>query len=251
MAQGTLPAIDEETGRRRSSIVPSARDSRSSVASDQPRPEGLTIRRTSSAPAPISRESPGEIPADMSRMRTMRRRSTSSGLFSGQPGLRSRTNSIEPPHQWMPGDPRRQSALPIEEDVFEENDNFSFKEVKRSPLAVDPLEFEQLLSKRRESQRTVNFLHRQDSRPLLINIERERQSFSQPPFQLPTLEAPLLEIGSLKRGQSDGKSDVDKERGGRYRRIFRFHPFKGRSGLSGLTNGVSKNCWVSHGQATI
>ena len=92
----------------------------------------------------------------------------------------------------------------------------------------------------------MNFLHRQDSRPLLINIERERQSVSQPPFQLPTLEAPLLEIGSLKRGQSDEKSDLDKERGGRYRRIFRFHPFKGRSGLSGLTNGVSEKKFRYH-----
>ena len=115
---------------------------------------------------------------------------------------------------------------------------FPFMEVKRTPL--DPIELDELLDRRRESQRTINFLHRQDSRPLLLNVERNRQ----PSIQIPTLQAPLLELGSgaLIRGQSE-ESAVDGEDGkgkGRYRKIFRFHPFKGQSGLRGLTNGVGE-----------
>ena len=264
MAQGALPAIDEEAGRRRSSILPTIRDSvpgnsRTSVVSEHPRPEGLAIRRTSSAPSSGIGESPAET--DRSRMRSVRRRSSSSGLFTGQPAFRSRSGSIVSPAGQPAFRSRSGSVVsPAGQPAFRSRSGsivspqqgqgilrqestmsvakFPFMEVKRTPL--DPIELDELLEKRRESQRTINFLHRQDSRPLLLNVERNRQ----PSIQIPTLQAPLLELGSgaLIRGQSEESAvDGDEVKGkGRYRKIFRFHPFKGQSGLRGLTNGVGE-----------
>jgi hypothetical protein len=174
----------------------------------------------------------------------IKRQSSSSGLFTGQPGIRSRSGSIAYSYPSIHYYPRHESSTSLDE-VFETNESFTFKEVKRKPLDLDPLEFEELLNKRRESQRTINFLHRQDSKPLLINVERERRvplSNEKAPF--PTLHASgELPAGALEWCQSEEESGINKYESkgkSRYRRIFRFHPFKGRSGLRGLTSGVSK-----------
>ncbi|KAL5270246.1 hypothetical protein ACHWQZ_G001099 [Mnemiopsis leidyi] len=245
-----LPAIDEESGRRRSSIFPTIRDtapghSRPSVVVEHPRPQGLAIRRTSSAPSTGLGESPAEVPTDRSRMRSVRRKSTSSGLFSGPPASRSRSGSIVSPQQGQ-GILRQESTVSVAK--------FPYVEVKRTPL--DPIELDELLDRRRESQRTINFLHRQDSKPLLLNVDRSRP----PSIQIPTLQAPLLELGSgaMIRGlsqESTGDVEEVKEKG-RYRKLLRFHPFKGQSGLRGLTHGEStthyfKMCDQLHSSPTM
>ena len=263
-AQSSLPAIDEEAARRRrSSLAQSRRDSvmaggsRASVSSNNPRPEDCNrtggsrasvssnnprpedYNRTNSAPDPG--ESPAEVPSDRSRMRVVRRRSTSSGLFSGLlPGMRSRTASIVSTQQGSQRNLMRGSEIHLEEE-----ENFPFKEVKRKPLEHD-VELEEMIIKRRESQRIMNFLHRQDSTPLLMNVERkgrERRVREQPPpYQFPILETPFSRCfrdGSLKRGPSEEESETSSRKR-RYRGLFRFHPFKGRCGLKGLTKGVGE-----------
>ena len=211
--------------------------SRASVSSNNPRPG--EYNRTNSAPDPG--ESAAEVPSERSRMRVVRRRSTSSGLFSGLlPGMRSRTASIVSTQQGSQRNLMRGSEIHLEEE-----ENFPFKEVKRKPLEHD-VELEEMIIKRRESQRRMNFLHRQDSTPLLMNVERrggERRVREQPPpYQFPILETPFSRCfrdGSLKRGPSEEESETSSKKR-RYRGLFRFHPFKGRCGLEGLTKGVGE-----------
>ena len=153
MAQFALPSIDEESGRRRTFNAPSVSDPtdearRRSTVADQTRSEGSAVRRISSAPTPTLDGSPADVPSDRSRMK-IKRQSSSSGLFTGQPGRRSRSDSIAYSYPSIHDYPRHESSTSLDE-VFETNENFTFKEVKRKPLDLDPLEFEELLSKRRE-----------------------------------------------------------------------------------------------------
>lgn len=189
MAQASLPAIDEETGRRRISLLVHG-DTDHAVGESVGEGRGLhgEVRRISSAPAaPDHQAAP-----DRSRMRRQSRRaSTSSGMFSGTPS---------------PG-PQPTPSLPERSKTVKPNQGD-----QDSPK----------LAEMREKRRQENFLHRQDSRPLLLNVERG------PPLTSETDQLPL---------EAEQMVEEAGMNGGRHRANF---SFRGRTHLRGLTNGVSK-----------